>query len=109
MMSDIWTQAAAGGDEQVKWELLEDAEKIERFIIQTLKLDDDFRLGILRGGDWLLERLTLELYQLDGNYPFPEWVKDWYLKACAWKVAGHVPPFAEEDAEEKDQPGPGVS
>lgn len=98
-MSDIWTEAAAGGDEQVKWELLEGADKIEQFIVQARNLEEGFRFGVLRGPDWLLEHLTIELYQLDGNYPFPKWVADWYQKACAWKVAGYVPPLAEEDEE----------
>lgn len=94
-MNDIWTQAAEGGDDQVQRELLAEADRIKLFIKlasgEALTLEPDST----EDEDELLDRLGTELYILDGEYPFPNWVRDWYLKVEAWKAAGYVPPENE--------------
>ena len=107
-MSDIWTQAADGGNEQVKRELLAEAERIELFIklategkikfpseSETVEADPFFDISEEEEAYLLIDQLSHALYILDGEYPFPNWVMDWYLKANAWKAAGYIPPEDE--------------
>jgi hypothetical protein len=94
-MKDVWTQAAEGGDDQVKRELLAEAGRIKLFIELASKGKIKFSFEPRdeeEQEDSLLEQLSSLLYGLDGNYPFPYWVKGWYQKAKAWKAAGHVDP-----------------
>jgi hypothetical protein len=79
--------------------LLAEADSIKRFIKVTTR--EDFTLGsdsikdedILPGysrENELLDRLTTRLDELTREYIFPVWTYNWYLKAKAWRAAGHV-------------------